>query len=209
MNNTNISKLAIEIFEKSVNDYHVHDDISRLPVNPYEKKTFEHLLYEKNWIDTVQWHYEDIIRDPEIDPIEGMKLKRMIDSSNQNRTEMVEYIDSYFLNLYSDVVPIKEAKVNSESPAWAIDRLSILILKIYHMDEEAKRTDVRDDHKENCQAKLDILLEQQKDLSESIDQLLEDIASGEKKMRVYKQMKMYNDESLNPVLYKKDDSKKG
>jgi hypothetical protein len=181
MNNTNISKLAIEIFEKSVNDYHVHDDISRLPVNPYEKKSFEHLLYEKNWIDTVQWHYEDIIRDPEIDPIEGMKLKRMIDSSNQNRTEMVEYIDSYFLNLYSDVVHIKEAKVNSESPAWAMDRLSILILKIYHMDEEAKRTDVSEDHKENCQAKLDVLLDQQKDLSESIDQLLEDIASGEKK----------------------------
>ena len=158
MNNTKISKLAIEIFEKSVNDYHVHDDISRLPVNPYEKKSFEHLLYEKNWIDTVQWHYEDIIRDPEIDPAEGMKLKRMIDSSNQNRTEMVEYIDSYFLNLYSDVVPIKEAKVNSESPAWAIDRLSILILKIYHMDEEAKRTDVSDDHKQNCQAKLDVCL---------------------------------------------------
>jgi hypothetical protein len=209
MTNTKISKLAIEIFEKSVKDYHVYDDISRLAINPFKKKSFEHLLYEKNWIDTVQWHYEDIIRDPEIDPNDGMKLKRMIDSSNQNRTEMVEYIDSYFLNLYSEVNPAKEAKINSESPAWAIDRLSILILKIYHMDEESKRTDVSHDHRVNCQAKLDILLEQQKDLSESIDQLLEDIAGGEKKMRVYKQMKMYNDESLNPVLYKKDDSKKG
>ena len=209
MSDTKISKLAIEIFNKSVNDYHVHDDISRLPINPYEKKSFEHLLYEKNWIDTVQWHYEDIIRDPEIDPVEGMKLKRMIDSSNQNRTEMVEYIDSYFLNLYSNIDSTKEAKVNSESPAWAIDRLSILILKIYHMDEESKRTDVSENHRKNCQDKLDVLLEQQKDLSESIDQLLEDISNGVKKMKVYKQMKMYNDESLNPVLYKKDDSKKG
>ena len=209
MSNTKISKLAIEIFNKSVNDYHVHDDISRLPINPYEKKSFEHLLYQKNWIDTVQWHYEDIIRDPEIDPVEGMKLKRKIDSSNQNRTEMVEYIDSYFLNLYSNIESTKEAKVNSESPAWAIDRLSILILKIYHMDEESKRTDVSENHRKNCQDKLDVLLEQQKDLSESIDQLLEDISNGVKKMKVYKQMKMYNDESLNPVLYKKDDSKKG
>jgi len=209
MSNTKISKLAIEIFNKSVNDYHVYDDISRLPINPYEKKSFEHLLYEKNWIDTVQWHYEDIIRDPEIDPVEGMKLKRKIDSSNQNRTEMVEYIDSYFLNLYSNIDSTKEAKVNSESPAWAIDRLSILILKIYHMDEESKRTDVSENHRKNCQDKLDVLLEQQKDLSESIDQLLEDISNGVKKMKVYKQMKMYNDESLNPVLYKKDDSKKG
>ena len=206
---TNISKLAIEIFEKSVNDYHLYDDINRKATNPFEVKSFEHLLYEKNWIDTVQWHYEDIIRDPEIDPNEGMKLKRMIDSSNQNRTEMVEYIDSYFLELYSNATLVKNARINSESPAWAMDRLSILKLKIYHMDEESKRIDVSEKHRNNCQAKLDILLDQQTDLSESIDQLLEDISSGQKKMKVYKQMKMYNDESLNPVLYKKDDSKKG
>ena len=209
MTKTKISKLAIEIFQKSVNDYHIHDDINRKAVNPFEEKSFEHLLYEKNWIDTVQWHYEDIIRDPEIDPKEGMKLKRMIDSSNQNRTEMVEYIDSYFLNLYSKVTPVKNACLNSESPAGAMDRLSILILKIYHMDEESKRVDVSEKHRNNCQAKLDILLDQQTDLSESINQLIEDISSGQKKMKVYKQMKMYNDESLNPVLYKKDDSKKG
>ena len=206
---TNISKLAIEIFEKSVNDYHIHDDINRKATNPFEMKSFEHLLYEKNWIDTVQWHYEDIIRDPEIDPNEGMKLKRMIDSSNQNRTEMVEYIDSYFLELYSNATLVKNARINSESPAWAMDRLSILILKIYHMDEESKREDVSEKHRNNCQAKLDVLLDQKTDLSESINQLLEDISSGQKKMKVYKQMKMYNDESLNPVLYKKDDSKKG
>ena len=203
------SKKAIEIFEKSVNDYHVYDDITRNPNNPFENKSFEHLLYEKNWIDTVQWHYEDIIRDPDIDPSEGMKLKRLIDSSNQNRTEMVEYIDSYFLNLYSSVTTRENAKVNTESPAWAIDRLSILILKIYHMEEESNRKDVSEDHRNNCQKKLNVLIEQREDLSESIDQLLIDLSTGIKKMRVYKQMKMYNDESLNPVLYKKDDSAKG
>tara|TARA_B100000513_G_scaffold161163_1_gene78155 strand:- start:1038 stop:1667 length:630 start_codon:yes stop_codon:yes gene_type:complete len=209
MTEIKISKKAIEIFEKSVNDYHVYDDITRNPNNPFENKSFEHLLYEKNWIDTVQWHYEDIIRDPDIDPSEGMKLKRLIDSSNQNRTEMVEYIDSYFLNLYSSVTTRENAKVNTESPAWAIDRLSILILKIYHMEEESNRKDVSEDHRNNCQKKLNILIEQREDLSESIDQLLIDLSTGIKKMRVYKQMKMYNDESLNPVLYKKDDSAKG
>ena len=208
MTEIKISKKAIEIFEKSVNDYHVYDDITRNPNNPFENKSFEHLLYEKNWIDTVQWHYEDIIRDPDIDPSEGMKLKRLIDSSNQNRTEMVEYIDSYFLNLYSSVTTRENAKVNTESPAWAIDRLSILILKIYHMEEESNRKDVSEDHRNNCQKKLNVLIEQREDLSESIDQLLIDLSTGIKKMRVYKQMKMYNDESLNPVLYKKDDSAK-
>ena len=205
MKKTAISSLAIKVFEKAVDDYHVYDDINRSATNPYDKRDFEHLLYEKNWIDTVQWHYEDIIRDPDIESNEGMKLKRLIDSSNQNRTEMVEYIDSYFLNLYKQTTPKKDAKVNTESPAWALDRLSILILKIYHMREESLRTDVSDQHKDSCSEKLKILLEQRKDLSDSIDQLLEDLAKGEKKMRVYKQMKMYNDETLNPVLYKKDD----
>ena len=205
MTKTAISSLAIKVFEKSVYDYHVYDDINRSASNPYDKKDFEHLLYEKNWIDTVQWHYEDIIRDPDIDPSEGMSLKRLIDSSNQNRTEMVEYIDSYFLKLYSNVSPKSDAKVNTESPAWALDRLSILILKIYHMKEESIREDVSEQHRTTCNEKLQVLLEQQKDLSESIDQLLEDLSKGEKKMKVYKQMKMYNDETLNPVLYKKDE----
>ena len=205
MTKTAISSLAIKVFEKSVDDYHVYDDINRLASNPYDKKDFENLLYEKNWIDTVQWHYEDIIRDPDIDPKEGMSLKRLIDSSNQNRTEMVEYIDSYFLKLYSNVSPKPDAKVNTESPAWALDRLSILILKIYHMKEESLREDVSEQHRNTCNEKLQVLLEQQKDLSESIDQLLEDLSRGEKKMKVYKQMKMYNDETLNPVLYKKDE----
>lgn len=205
MTKTAISSLAIKVFEKSVDDYHVYDDINRLASNPYDKKDFEHLLYEKNWIDTVQWHYEDIIRDPDIDPNEGMSLKRLIDSSNQNRTEMVEYIDSYFLKLYSNVNTKPDAKINTESPAWALDRLSILILKIYHMKEESLREDVSEQHRNTCNEKLQVLLEQQKDLSESIDQLLEDLSKGEKKMKVYKQMKMYNDETLNPVLYKKDE----
>ena len=205
MTKTAISSLAISVFEKSVDDYHLYDDINRAASNPYDKKDFEHLLYEKNWIDTVQWHYEDIIRDPDIDPNEGMSLKRLIDSSNQNRTEMVEYIDSYFLKLYSNVSPKPDAKVNTESPAWALDRLSILILKIYHMKEESLRKDVSEQHRNTCNEKLQVLLEQQKDLSESIDQLLEDLSKGEKKMKVYKQMKMYNDETLNPVLYKKDE----
>jgi hypothetical protein len=205
MTKTAISSLAIKVFEKSVDDYHVYDDINRSASNPYDKKDFEHLLYEKNWIDSVQWHYEDIIRDPDIDPSEGMSLKRLIDSSNQNRTEMVEYIDSYFLKLYSNVSPKPDAKVNTESPAWALDRLSILILKIYHMKEESIREDVSEQHRTTCNEKLQVLLEQQKDLSESIDQLLEDLSKGEKKMKVYKQMKMYNDETLNPVLYKKDE----
>ena len=205
MTKTAISSLAIKVFEKSVDDYHVYDDINRSASNPFDKKDFEHLLYEKNWIDTVQWHYEDIIRDPDIDPNEGMSLKRLIDSSNQNRTEMVEYIDSYFLKLYSNVSPKTDAKVNTESPAWALDRLSILILKIYHMKEESLREDVSEQHRNTCNEKLQVLLEQQKDLSESIDQLLEDLSKGEKKMKVYKQMKMYNDETLNPVLYKKDE----
>ena len=205
MTKTAISSLAIKVFEKSVDDYHVYDDINRLASNPYDKKDFEHLLYEKNWIDAVQWHYEDIIRDPDIDPNEGMSLKRLIDSSNQNRTEMVEYIDSYFLKLYSNVSPKPDAKVNTESPAWALDRLSILILKIYHMKEESLRKDVSEQHRNTCNEKLQVLLEQKKDLSESIDKLLEDLSKGEKKMKVYKQMKMYNDETLNPVLYKKDE----
>ena len=202
MTEIKISKKAIKIFEKSVNDYHVYDDITRNPINPFENKSFEHLLYEKNWIDTVQWHYEDIIRDPDIDPSEGMKLKRLIDISNQDRTDTVEYIDSFFLNHFKHVEPQKDASINSESPAWALDRLSILQLKIYHMEEEANRNEASESHREKCNAKLKVLLTQRKDLSFAIDDLLRDIASGSKYMKVYKQMKMYNDEDTNPVLYK-------
>ncbi len=158
----------------------------------------------KNWIDTVQWHYEDIIRDPNINPEDALLLKRKIDKSNQDRTDLVELIDSYFLDKYKDVAVAADATINTESPAWAVDRLSILALKIYHMEQEAKRTDTTEEHRLQCQRKLDILLEQKQDLSAAIDQLLSDISHGKKYMKVYKQMKMYNDPALNPVLYGKN-----
>ncbi|RZJ65632.1 MAG: DUF4254 domain-containing protein, partial [Flavobacterium sp.] len=168
---------------------------------PFHKDKIEHLLYAKNWVDTVQWHYEDIIRNPNIDPVAALTLKRQIDASNQVRTDMVEYIDSYFLQKYSDVQVKDNAKINSESPAWALDRLSILALKIHHMTEEATREDASAEHRAKCNEKLNVLLEQKKDLFTAIDDLLTDIENGDKYMKVYKQMKMYNDEELNPVLY--------
>lgn len=193
--------LCIRIFDQSIRDYHIHNDIHWVISNPYEKSAIEHLLYAKNWIDTVQWHLEDVVRDPQVDPAAALELKRWIDRSNQERTDMVEYIDSYFLAQYKAVQPQSGASINTESPAWAIDRLSILGLKIYHMREEATRPDASEEHRRACQAKLDILLEQQRDLSTAIEELLADIAAGRKYMKVYKQMKMYNDPSLNPVLY--------
>jgi len=194
------SKFAFDIFEESISKYHEKDDVYQSFSNPYPKGDISHLLYRKNWIDTVQWHYEDIIRDPNINAQDALVLKRKIDASNQDRTDLVEYIDSYFLNKYQSVEISEDATINTESPAWAIDRLSILALKIYHMQEEANRTDASATHIEKCTHKLHILLEQRKDLSTAIDQLLSDIEAGRKYMKVYKQMKMYNDEELNPVL---------
>ena len=194
------SKIAFDIFWESIKKYHILDDVYQPFENPYHSKSIEHLLYRKNWIDTVQWHYEDIIRDPNINPIEALDLKRKIDASNQDRTDTVEFIDSYFLDLYKDVKPLPEATINTESPAWAVDRLSILALKIYHMQEEVNRPDATPEHRAKCQEKLNVLLEQKKDLSTALNQLLDDIAAGRKYMKVYKQMKMYNDEELNPVL---------
>jgi hypothetical protein len=194
------SDFAFRIFQESIDTYHIKDDVYQEFQNPYPKDKIEHLLYRKNWIDTVQWHYEDIIRDPEIDPVAALDLKRKIDASNQDRTDLVEYIDSYFLNKYQSVQVKKDATINTESPAWAIDRLSILALKIYHMQEEVNRTDASPEHIKKCNEKLQVLLEQRKDLSTAIDQLLADIEAGNKYMKVYKQMKMYNDDELNPVL---------
>jgi hypothetical protein len=195
------SKLAYSVFEQSIRDYHLFDSVDQPINNPHAKDKFEHLLYLKNWIDTVQWHYEDIIRDPNIDPVAALILKRKIDASNQERTDMVEYIDGYFLQKFSTATVKAAAKINSESPAWAFDRLSILALKIYHMNEEATRADASEEHRDKCQLKLNILLEQRSDLSIAIDDLLLDIENGDKFMKVYKQMKMYNDDDLNPVLY--------
>lgn len=197
----NISKLCIQVFHQCVKDYHVHDHVDHPVENPYAPQTFEHLLYLKNHIDTVQWHLEDIVRDPNIDPQEGIALKRRIDKSNQERTDLVEKIDDHFLHQFKEVQTLPEARVNTESPAWAIDRLSILELKIWHMQEEVNRQEATEDHRMKCSNKLNVLLEQQIDLSTSIDELLGDIENGKKIMKVYRQMKMYNDPSLNPVLY--------
>jgi hypothetical protein len=203
MEKTTFTAQANPIFVQAIRDYHVADNVDTPISNPYAEGTIEHQLYLKCWIDTVQWHFEDIIRDPNIDPTEALTLKRRIDKSNQDRTDLVEQIDSYFREYYKDVVPLADARLNTESPAWAVDRLSILALKIYHMQEQVERQDAAPDHVARCQAKLDVLLEQQVDLSTAIDQLLDDIAAGRKYMKVYRQMKMYNDPTTNPVLYKK------
>ena len=191
-----------QVFNQSIKDYHINDSVETEIKNPYSNDQFEHLLYQKNWIDTVQWHLEDVIRDPEIEPIEALKIKRVIDASNQKRTDLVEFIDGYFLNKYKDVKPNEKATLNSETIAWALDRLSILALKIFHMFEEVNRESAEQSHKVSCQKKLDVLNEQKLDLSKAIDQLIDDIEKGNKYMKIYKQMKMYNDEELNPVLYK-------
>ncbi|MBV7440826.1 DUF4254 domain-containing protein [Weeksellaceae bacterium TAE3-ERU29] len=198
----NITKKAWEIFEESINDYHKKDDVYAELNNPYPSDSIDHLLYRKNWIDTVQWHLEDIIRDPEIDAVEALKIKRWIDKSNQERTDTVEFIDSWFLNELKDVKIKPSAKINTESPAWAIDRFSILALKVYHMREEANRENASDEHRGKSQEKLNVLETQKVDLGTAIEELIADLQSGEKKMKVYKQMKMYNDEDFNPVLYK-------
>ncbi len=189
------------VFNMAINDYHVKDNVDTAIQNPFDRDSIENRLYLKCWIDTVQWHLEDIIRDPHIDPIDALQLKRRIDRSNQDRTDLVEQIDSYFRTVYNDVNVLPDATINTESPAWAVDRLSILALKIYHMKEQVDRADASEEHKEKCKKKLDVLLEQQVDLSTAIDQLLDDIQSGRKYMKVYRQMKMYNDPSTNPVLY--------
>lgn len=191
------------IFNESISNYHLTDNVDTAIKNPYTFKTIEYYLYLKNWIDTVQWHLEDIIRDPQINPVKALEIKRRIDKSNQDRTDLVELIDSYFLDKFKGVKVKNTAKINTESPAWAVDRLSILALKIFHMKQETERQDADDAHKGACQKKLDILLLQQKDLSTAIEELLDDIREGDKYMKVYKQMKMYNDPSLNPVLYEK------
>lgn len=199
----NFTQMAWPIFEQVIADYHIHDNVDQPMQNPYTPGTIEATLYLKCWIDTVQWHFEDIIRDPEIDPSAALVLKRRIDKSNQDRTDLVERIDSYFLELYGNIAKQADATINTESPAWAVDRLSILSLKIYHMQEQVDRKDADAAHVAKCRQKLDVLLEQKRDLSSAIDQLLADIQAGRKYMKVYKQMKMYNDVETNPVLYGK------
>ncbi len=203
MSQPTFTQHACPIFGQAIADYHVHDNVDAPLHNPYAQGTIEADLYRKCWIDTVQWHLEDIIRDPDIEPAQVVVLKRRIDRSNQERTDLVETIDSYFYTRFHDVKPLPEATINTESPAWAVDRLSILALKIYHMREQTQRTDADAAHIEQCGKKLAVLLEQQTDLSTAIDQLLADIEAGRKWMKVYRQMKMYNDPSTNPSLYGK------
>ena len=197
------TEIAVKIFNQAIADYHITDNVDTPINNPYQRDEIENRLYLKCWIDTVQRHYEDIIPDPHSDPIEALSLKRRIDQSNQDRTDLVEQIDSYFRQYYSDVNILPDATINTESPAWAVDRLSILQLKIYHMQEQVNRNDASPEHIAKCQDKLNVLLEQNVDLSTAIDQLLDDIQAGKKYMKVYRQMKMYNDPATNPVLYKK------
>lgn len=192
-----------DIFDEATVEYHRFDNIDATPRNPYAEGSIERELFVKNWIDAVQWHMEDIIRDPGIDPVGALELKRRIDRSNQERTDLVERIDSYFRDKYKDVKVLPGATINTESPAWAIDRLSILALKIYHMRQEAERADATEEHRGRCASKLAVLLEQRKDLTTAINQLLDDIAAGRKYKKVYCQMKMYNDPATNPVLYAK------
>jgi hypothetical protein len=193
---------CIQIFQQSINDYHKQDSVDTVINNPYPKDDMDHLLYLKNWVDTVQWHLEDIIRNPEINPSEALVLKRKIDASNQHRTDLVEFIDGWLLKEFVGTNLNSDATYNTETPAWAVDRLSILELKIFHMQVEAERKEATPEHQKACAEKLSILLAQRTDLSSAIQQLLDDISQGKKFMKVYKQMKMYNDESLNPVLYK-------
>ena len=194
---------ANKIFQQAIRDYHLTDNVDTEMKNPYDRDSIEYKLYMKCWIDTVQWHLEDLIRDPHIDLSDALALKRRIDHSNQDRTDLVEEIDTYFRQMYADITPMADARLNTESPAWAVDRLSILELKIWHMQEQTERKDADQEHLARCQAKLEVLLEQRVDLSTAIDQLLEDYQAGRKVMKVYRQMKMYNDPATNPVLYKK------
>jgi hypothetical protein len=197
-----------KVFEKSIVDYHRNDHVDTPINNPFAAGSIEALLYAKNWIDTVQWHLEDIIRKPDIDPVDGILIKRRIDKSNQDRTDTVEKIDDYFSEQFKNVVAARTARMNSETPAWLLDRMSILMLKIYHMHEQTQRKDARLDHIVRCQGKLDVLLEQKNDMRTAYDELIEDIGSGTRKFKVYRQMKMYNDSSLNPMLYNRQEPRK-
>lgn len=192
---------ANTIFKLSIVDYHKNDNVDQPKENPFEQETLEGLLYSKNWIDTVQWHLEDIIRSPTISPNELVAVKRRIDSSNQDRTDMVEQIDAMLYEHFKNVNKVENARLNSETPAWLLDRMSILQLKLYHFNEQLNRADASDEHLDSVASKLKVLQEQEADLAQCFDELLDDLNTGLKYMKRYQQMKMYNDPSLNPVLY--------
>jgi hypothetical protein len=190
------------IFQKAIENYHLKDHVDTMLENPYDANTLDYIMYEKCWIDTVQWHLEDLIRIPDLNPKEALAIKQRIDKSNQNRTDMVEKIDDHYVSLYRSTSE-NATLMNTESPGWVVDRLSILCLKIFHMKEQVLRKDATKKHLQECEWKLNILNLQQHDLSNAFNQLLEDYKNGVKKMQVYRQMKMYNDANLNPELYRK------
>lgn len=192
---------ANAIFKLSINNYHINDDVDFEMKNPFEHKSIDGLLYRKNWIDTVQWHLEDIIRSPEIAPSELVAVKRRIDASNQDRTDTVEQIDAFLFEEFKAIKAKEFARLNSETPAWLLDRMSILQLKIYHFNEQLNRPEASDEHLDSVASKLKVLQEQESDLAQCFDELLDDLHTGNKYMKRYQQMKMYNDPSLNPVLY--------
>ena len=201
-----VSSICNKVFKTAIDDYHISNSVNEKNNNPFkDSSSLEKIIYNKCWIDTVQWHLEDIIRKPNIEPSEALKIKRRIDSSNQDRTDMVEELDEYFFKKYSSENPNQDAILNTETPAWAVDRLSILSLKIYHMKEEAERDSASEDHRKKCSLKLSVLIDQKSNLSTAIDQLFENISNGKVRIATYKQMKMYNDESLNPELYSQND----
>tara|TARA_B100001093_G_scaffold370426_1_gene355406 strand:- start:294 stop:905 length:612 start_codon:yes stop_codon:yes gene_type:complete len=201
-----VSSICNKVFKTAIDDYHISNSVNEKNNNPFkDSSSLEKIIYNKCWIDTVQWHLEDIIRKPNIEPSEALKIKRRIDSSNQDRTDMVEELDEYFFKKYSSENPNQDAILNTETPAWAVDRLSILSLKIYHMKEEAERDSASEDHRKKCSLKLSVLMDQRSNLSRAIDQLFENISNGKVRIATYKQMKMYNDESLNPELYSQND----
>lgn len=196
-----------DIFTRTVSSYHhsenIENRINNPFINPFRENTLDNLLYHKNWIDNVQWDLEDLIREPTIDPEKALQLKRRIDKSNQERTTVVEKVDDFFIEKYKKITHDTDAKLNTESIAWALDRLSILIIKIYHMNLQSQRKTATKAHRESCQSKLLILQEQQKDLIRAVDELIAEVAGGKRIIKVYRQMKMYNDPGLNPVLYAK------
>jgi hypothetical protein len=196
------AKEIIAIFRKAIDDYHLQDHVNAVLKNPFDQNSFEGLLYIKNWIDTVQWHLEDIIRRDDISTDEFVLTKRKIDASNQNRTDKVEELDELFYRFFANTETKESARLNSETPGWLLDRLSILELKIYHFMEQAERSDAEAEHRQKAAAKLEILLQQENDLSICFNELMLDLSLGDKYMKMYKQMKMYNDPSLNPELYK-------
>ena len=178
----------------------------KLPESDHAEVTdFLSLVSKQHFFNFELWHQEDMARDSDAPDSKIAAVKRTIDVLNQQRNDLIEQIDQYLLNILQkkNVQYVKDADMNSETPGSIIDRLSINALKIYHMEEETQRTDVNNDHLKKCSVKVSVLYDQRNDLKKSLDKLLYDLSIGEKQLKVYKQMKMYNDENLNPVLYQK------